>query len=158
MKKPFFSLVVLLLALPFFTSCDKNMVFDKFHHIDGESWAWDQPVNFLFQIDDTLSYNNIIITVRHSTDYPLSNLYMFVHLNGPSGQSVNDTINFMLARNNGKWIGVGIGNLREIAYLYRKNTLFPEPGEYELSLEQAMRLQEVPVSEIGVRVEKMNSK
>jgi gliding motility-associated lipoprotein GldH len=66
---------------------------------------------------------------------------------------MKDTIQFILAENSGKWIGNGIGNLREIAYLYRRSTRFPEPGEYMITLEQAMRLEEIPVSEVGVRVE-----
>ena len=83
---------------------------------------------------------------------------MFVHVEGPSGQTMTDTINFILAETSGKWIGKGVGNIREIGYLFKKNTLFPEAGDYKVSIEQAMRLPEVPVSDVGVRVERITHK
>lgn len=156
MKNYLFLAIVLWVPLIFFSSCDSSMVYDDFKHIDGGSWKWDDTVDFSFTMEDTVSMHNMLVRLRHSTDYPLSNLYMFVHLEGPSGQTKTDTINFMLAENSGKWIGKGVGNIREIGYLYKKNIRFPEPGEYKVSIEQAMRLPEVPVSEVGLRVEKNN--
>jgi gliding motility-associated lipoprotein GldH len=147
--------VALIIFLPlFFWSCDRALVYDEFIRINNGSWHWDDPAEFTFEVDDTTGFHNILIQLRHSTDYPLSNLYMFVHVQGPSGQEMTDTINFILAENSGKWIGSGIGNMRSIGYLYRKNTLFPQQGEYDITIEQAMRLPEVPVTEVGVRIEK----
>jgi gliding motility-associated lipoprotein GldH len=129
------------------------MVFDQYQRIENDRWSWEDSIDFLVPIQDTTSAHDILIQLRHTTDYPLSNLYMFVDIKGPSGQTMKDTINFILAENSGKWIGKGVGNLREIAYLYRKNTVFPDTGVYEITIEQAMRLPEVPISEIGVRIE-----
>lgn len=154
MRKPFSACTLFIFVSLFFGSCDRALVYDEFVRIDDHSWHWDEPAAFTFEIDDTVGFHDILIQLRHSTDYPLSNLYMFVHVQGPSGQEMTDTINFILAENSGKWIGNGIGNMRAIGYLYRKNTVFPQPGEYLVTIEQAMRLPEIPVSEIGVRVEK----
>jgi len=156
MKKAFFHFIFSLILIVFISSCDSKMVYDDFQRIEGAIWQWDDPVNFSFNMEDTTDIHNILIRLRHSTDYPLSNLYMFVNLEGPSGQTKTDTINFFLAENNGKWIGNGVGNIREIGYLFKKNIRFPEPGEYKVSIEQAMRLPEIPVSEVGLRVEKIN--
>ncbi len=149
--------VVLLIGLLFFSisSCDRGAVYDKFKHIEDAKWRWDEPVSFTVPVNDTTDLYNILIRLRHTTDYPLSNLYMFVDLEGPEGQEHRDTINFKLAENSGKWIGKGVGNIRELGYLYRANTRFPQPGAYTFSIEQAMRLSEVPVSEIGLRVERI---
>jgi len=146
-------LLTVILALP---SCDKNMVFHDFERIENGVWRWDEPVDFSFHMDDTTNLHNIQVHLRHSTEYPLSNLYMFVHITGPTGQEITDTINFILAENSGKWIGKGVGNIRAIGYLYRKNTAFPDTGSYSVSIEQAMRLPEVPVKEIGLRISKTN--
>lgn len=144
-----FWIILFLLSL----GCDRSMIYDHYQRIEQDRWGWDQEVDFRFNIQDTSASHNILIQVRHTTDYPLSNLYMFVDVEGPSGQSMKDTINFILAENNGKWIGKGVGNLREIAYLYKRNTIFPDTGEYGISIEQAMRLSEIPVSEVGLRIE-----
>ena len=145
--------LVLFLVLFVNVSCDHEMVFDEFYRIENGSWRWEDPAEFNFTVDDTASFNNILIMLRHSTDYPLSNLYMFVRISGPSGQKIVDTINFRLAEPDGKWLGTGVGNLREIGYLFRKNTRFPETGEYHVDIEQAMRLPEVPVRDVGFRIE-----
>ncbi len=148
--------VFLLTAIMALPSCDGNMVFHDFERIENGIWRWDDPVDFSFYMDDTTSLHDIQVQLRHSTEYPLSNLHMFVHITGPSGQAITDTINFILAENSGKWIGKGVGNIRAIGYLYRKNTVFPDTGYYHVSIEQAMRLPEVPVKEIGLRVSKAN--
>jgi gliding motility-associated lipoprotein GldH len=148
--------LIIFLAVLVYPSCDRNMVYDEFQRIEEGSWSWDDPVRFTFQMDDTVSLHDFQIQLRHSTEYPLSNLYMFVHIAGPSGQAMTDTINFILAEKSGEWIGKGVGNIREIGYLYRKNTVFPDTGSYKVFIEQAMRLPEVPVSEVGVRIRKSN--
>jgi gliding motility-associated lipoprotein GldH len=149
-------LVLLLIVMLLHVSCDKQMVFDEFHRIENGSWGWDEPVHFSFRMDDTVTLHDLQIQLRHTTDYPLSNLYMFVHVEGPSGRRMTDTIQFILAENSGKWVGKGVGNIREIGYLYRKNTVFPDTGSYAVTIEQAMRLPELPVSEVGLRIRKAN--
>lgn len=133
-------------------SCDKNMVYDTFLRTGDNTWEWDEPLDFRFTMEDTVQYHDILLQLRHTTDYPMSNIYMFVRVEGPSGQALTDTVNLVLAKKSGEWIGKGIGQVRTIAYMYRKNTIFPTPGEYRISLEQAMRSPELPVTEAGVRI------
>ncbi len=138
-------------------SCDRDQVYDSFSKIEDGNWGWDEPVIFEAGIDDTLQNHDILIQLRHTTSYPLSNLYMFVHVDGPSGQRMTDTINFILARKSGEWIGKGVGHLKEIGYLYKREARFPESGIYRFTIEQAMRLEEVPVTEVGLRIKPSNS-
>ena len=86
----------------------------------------------------------------------MSNLYMYVHVKGPGGQHYKDTVNMLLAEPDGRWIGKGTGKLRELRLLYRKQVVFSEPGEYTFSLEQAMRREKLPVTDIGLRIEHSN--
>lgn len=142
------------LTLPF--SCNNNIVYDKFISTGDEGWTWNNPCEFSVDINDTTNLNNLYIQIRHTVDYPMSNLYVFVDVKGPSGQSLSDTVNFILAEQNGKWLGKGIGKLRELRFLYRKNTVFKDPGEYTFILEQGMRNQNLPVTDVGIRIEKVN--
>lgn len=138
-----------------FVSCDRDVVADMYQHIDNSIWTWDDVRNFTFDIEDTTTQHDILIQLRHTTEYPMSNLFVFVGITGPSGQTLKDTINYILAEPSGEWIGKGTGHLRELRYMYRENTSFPEPGTYMISLEQAMRESRLPVSDIGVRIEKI---
>lgn len=136
-------------------SCDSEMVYDKYIPTEHGMWSWRDAMEFSADISDTVSLHNIYVQVRHTVEYPMSNLYMFVHVKSPSGQYLKDTINMVLAAPDGKWTGRGNGNIRELMFLYRKQSIFRSPGTYVFTLEQAMRDPELPVTDLGVRIEKV---
>jgi gliding motility-associated lipoprotein GldH len=146
------SIVLVLL----FTSCDRDMVYDQYMTTENGMWKWNDVGVFKVEMNDTVSLYNVYLQVRHTVDYPLSNLYMFVLVKGPSGQYLRDTVNMVLAEPDGSWIGRGTGKLRELRLLYRKQTRFTESGTYTFSLGQAMRKSELPVTNVGVRIERVN--
>ena len=137
-------------------SCDSGMVYDHYEHTEKGIWTWQNALEFKADISDTLSMHNIYLQVRHTVEYPLSNLYMFVHVKSPDGQHLTDTVNMVLAAPDGKWTGKGNGKIRELMLLYRKQTKFRIPGTYVITLEQAMRQAELPVTDLGVRIERIN--
>ena len=147
-----FILLLILLTV----SCDSNMVYDQFFQIEDGSWHWQDAREFKIDIADTLSTHNIFLHVRHTVEYPMSNLFMFVHVKGPTGQHLKDTVNFILANPDGSWTGKGSGNLRELRLLYRNQTKFGVSGTYTFTLEQGMRSPELPVTDLGIRVERIN--
>jgi len=149
------ALKILLLLLTLAVSCDQNVVYDEYVRTGGE-WGWTDAREFMVEVSDTVSLHNIYIQVRHTVEYPMSNLYMYVHVKGPTGQHTKDTINMILAQPNGEWTGRGTGNLRELQLLFRKNTRFRIPGTYVFTLEQAMRNPELPVTDLGIRIESSN--
>ena len=131
------------------------MVYDHYISTDKGMWKWNDVAVFEIDVSDTTSLSNIYLQVRHSTDYPMSNLYMFVNVKGPGGQFHRDTVNMILAAPDGQWNGRGTGQLRELLLLYRSQTRFGVSGIYTLSIEQAMRKEELPVTDIGLRVERI---
>jgi len=147
--------VILVLWLIFTASCDQNVVFDEYVPTGGQ-WGWRDAREFMVEMDDTLSLYNIYVQVRHTTEYPMSNLYMFVHVKGPDGQHRKDTVNMILAEPSGEWTGRGTGHLRELQLLFRNQVQFRIPGAYVFTLEQAMRHPELPVTDLGIRVERSN--
>ena len=136
-------------------SCDPGMVYDQFWRIENGRWTWEDKKHFEVEVNDTISMCNIYLQVRHTVEYPLSNLYMFIRVTGPGGQYMTDTVNFLLASTDGTWIGSGIGKYRELRFLYRENTIFSQQGTYIFTLEQGMRNPELPVTDVGVRIERL---
>ncbi|MCD4665822.1 MAG: gliding motility lipoprotein GldH, partial [Bacteroidales bacterium] len=56
----------------------------------------------------------------------------------------------------GRWIGKGIGKIKENRILINRGVVFPIDGLYEINLEQAMREAELKgIADIGIRIEKM---
>jgi gliding motility-associated lipoprotein GldH len=147
--------VTLMLLLILLVSCDKGMVYDEYVGTNG-GWRWQDAREFKVDLSDTLSLHNIYVQVRHTVEYPMSNLYLFVHVKGPKGQVRKDTVNMILAEPSGEWTGRGSGKLRELQLLYRKQTQFRIPGTYVFTLEQAMRNPELPVTDLGIRIERIN--
>ena len=148
--------VCFLLANIFlFTSCDRNRVYEKNISIPGAAWAIDFVPRFTFRIKDTAVFYNFYINLRNNTDYPYRNLYLFVNSYLPDGSSARDTIEMLLANRDGRWLGKGIGKIKESRYLLKQELLFPLRGEYRIEIEQAMRNDTLKgIEDVGIRIEK----
>lgn len=134
-------------------ACDPGMVYDHFEKTPGGNWNWNEPLTFSVDMQDKDKSFNIYLSVRHTRDYPKSNLYVFLDVTSPAGATLRDTIEFTLAEPSGKWTGHGFGSTVVVRKLYRQQTHFPNPGTYTFRIEQAMRLEEVPVTDVGLRIE-----
>ncbi|HYW95062.1 MAG TPA: gliding motility lipoprotein GldH [Bacteroidales bacterium] len=135
-------------------SCDPNMVYDHFEKTNDGQWSWDDVKTFKVDMTDTITAYNIYIDIRHTRAYPKSNLYVFLNILSPAGAEVRDTVGIDIADERGRWMGSGFGNVKLIRRLYRRDVRFAVPGTYTFTLEQAMRLKEVPVTDVGIRIEK----
>ncbi len=150
------SLVYSLLAgMLLLASCDRNRVYEKNIHIPGAAWSMDFVPAFTFRIKDSTVFYNFYINLRNNTDYPYSNLFLFVNSYLPDGSSARDTIEMMLANRDGRWLGKGIGKIKESRYLLKQDLLFPLRGEYRIEIEQAMRNDTLTgIEDVGIRIEK----
>lgn len=139
----------------FFISCDSSRVFDNTSRIKDSAWKRQEPVSFDFSIKDTTALYNVYIQVRNTTDYAFSNLYLFLTTKDAAGQFSKDTIECVLADPDGKWLGKGLGKLKENRILIKKDMRWQIPGSYHIQIEQAMRKEILEgISDIGLRIEK----
>lgn len=145
-----------LFPLSVLFSCDPGMVYHQFRDVEDERWDWEDAKKFPVEISDTTHMHNIYLQIRHTVDYPLRNLYMFVQVEGPAGQRLTDTVNMIIAEPDGTWKGKGVGKLKELQILYRKGTIFGDTGRYTFTLEQGMRTPALPVTNVGLRIERIN--
>jgi gliding motility-associated lipoprotein GldH len=152
MRKIIFILAGISLLL---LSCDPRRVFDDTKTLPDNLWDRTNKVTFQVPISDTVSPNNMFINVRNSEGYPYSNLQLFVHTKFPDGHLHTDTLECQLADANGKWLGDGLGDLYDNQILFKRNFRFRQSGTYTFELEQAMRLEKLPlIMDIGIRIEK----
>ncbi|MDB2361899.1 MAG: gliding motility lipoprotein GldH [Flavobacteriales bacterium] len=151
-------LYILLIAV-LLGSCDSNRLYEKNISIDNDMWSLEQMPNFEFENTDTISEVNLILNIRHSSIYPFSNLWVFIHILSPSGATQVDTLETTLSQKDGKWLGDGLGDIWDLQVLFKKVRL-NESGTYSFKIEQAMRhgnlskIEQLPgVMEIGLRIE-----
>lgn len=138
--------------------CTGHVAFQENAQVPDGTWDRSWKPQFTFEVDDTLAERNIFLDIRHTGDYPFSNLYLFTTLNGPDGHLFTDTVECTLADPTGRWYGKGTGFIFSDRFqahvLYRMNNRFPRRGRYMFTLEQAMRTTELPgVIDVGISIE-----
>ncbi len=139
----------------FMTSCGSKAVFDQSLAVDQQGWSSRKMAHFEVPIKDTLSTYSFFLNVRHLEDYRYSNLYIFLHTRFPNGTATHDTIECVLAKPDGEWLGKSSGTLRENKILLNGALRFPVAGTYRFDIEQAMRQQELEgIHDIGLRIVK----
>lgn len=155
----------LLLALiaAVLTGCSEPPVFQADVPIADGAWDRAYKPSFTFLVQDSVSKHDVYIDVRHTGDYPYSDLFLFVDLQGPGGRAIRDTVECLLADPTGKWYGKGQGFIFADRYqahvLYKLGDRFPAGGEYTITLEQAMRTATLPgVLDVGVSVTRSKRK
>ncbi len=136
-------------------SCYRNSVFDHYVKIQNNTWNNKNIIHFDVNIADTVNAHNIYINIRNRSQYPYSNIFLFITTYAPNGEFARDTFEITLADNRGRWLGKGIGNVWSLQVPYLKNIKFPYRGIYMFDIEQAMWEKNLThITDVGLRVEK----
>ena len=145
-------IVFLLLGL---ASCGKDVILDEYKNIPGYGWEQKNKAVFEFESTDTTHYTNFAINLRISGDYPFSNMYVVSHLIGPDSSVHSQRTNLILAADDGKWLGRGMGDMLSYQIPIMENKALRIPGKYIIELEQYMRMDTLPaVKDVGIKVTK----
>ena len=143
------------------TSCDSNRVFDEYKTISN-SWQKDSVVEFNITPPDTIKQYNLFLNVRNTSDYKYSNLFLIVEMNFPNGKVLKDTLEYIMAKPNGEFLGMGFSDLKENKLWYKEGFVFEESGDYKINIQHAMRengnikgLETLEgITDVGFRIEK----
>jgi len=148
--------IIAALLVLFNPGCGRDAFYEDFKETADETWSIDDAKEFTVNIDNnSLSYR-LIFTIRNTTDYPYSNLYLFFTTIDPNNIATRDTIECLLADRSGRWLGRGIGKIRESRFLIREQFIFADTGNYRFILEQAMRDEQLRgITDIGLRLEQI---
>lgn len=143
----------LLFVMLLFSSCSESSETVEMKDLDG-NWNKKAEQKFSLNISDAQAPKNIIFVVRNNNDYPYSNLRLITKISSGKNIIETDTLNYVLAKPNGEWLGSGFGDTKEILFQYKLNYKFPKNGEYSLGIIQAMRTDNLKgIEDIGVKLE-----
>lgn len=118
-------------------------------------WNRKNKISFFVNVIDTVTPHNFYINVRNASDYPFSNLFLFMETRYPQSTYSKDTLECVLADVSGKWLGDGSGDIWDNQILFKRNFKFKRKGLHVFTLEQAMRLENLPqILDVGIRIEK----
>lgn len=156
-----FAIMALMLV-----SCNSNALFDEYKPLIGNVFDKDNPVEFAFIIQDTITPKAMFIQLRNNNNYAYSNLYLITKLQYPSGKQEIDTVQYAMADRIGNFLGSGLSSIKENKLCYQENCapkVFNEKGEYTFQINQAMRkvgevegIQKLEgITDIGLKIEKL---
>ncbi len=155
-------IAILLLSLTaLMTSCGTSPYYQKQAGIPGAAWSHDFQPEFELEIPDSSHQYITYIIVRHGADYPFSNLWLEMSVQGPDEAVFEEgrRLEVPLADVTGKWLANGLSGIWEHRIpIYRGAAPdYSHPGTYKIKLKQIMRQDPLPaVINIGIRVERIN--
>jgi gliding motility-associated lipoprotein GldH len=157
-------LLYILVSFFFVGSCDSKRVFDKYKSVPN-NWHKDSIIGFTVNVPDSTEAYNLFVNLRNSSDYKYSNLFLIVETNFPNGKGIKDTLEYIMTRPNGEFLGTGFSDIKENKFWYKEGVVFEESGEYQVNIQHAMRKNgsvkgvEIleGITEIGFRIEKGQS-
>ena len=152
MKKRISQIILGVLFLISFIACDSDVIYSEYQSVDDNVWSYDDPKTFTFEMKEDTVPVKIYINLRTTTDYPYSNIFMYLYSDFPNGYSDKDTLEFFLAKPNGEWLGEVSGTVIENTALITKGYLTTK-GNYTFKLEQAMYEDSLPeILDLGITV------
>jgi gliding motility-associated lipoprotein GldH len=138
-------------------SCRESAVYKDFRSIKSEAWCINDTVCFQVNIPQENAYD-IQLSVRHTTDYEMANLWCFVHIVDTANVVYSDTVNMRLAEADGRWLGDGYA-IKTIKHPINKQHLRLKSGIHTITIEQGMRIDCLKgIRDIGVSVEDVSMK
>ena len=144
-------------AFLFFVSCDRSKVFDLYLEVDSHGWQATDTIDFEFEIDSQENiYYNTLISLRHNNDYSYANIFFFVDVEYPNGLHRTDTLQYILAAPDGKWLGSGVGEIKYNLLKFKENETM-QSGLYKYKIVHGMRDDLlIGIEDIGLRIERSN--
>ncbi len=151
--------ILLSVLLPVLcTSCLKNKVYEKNYSIENMQWLRNDTLSFEVEVTDTISSYNLLINVRHRTDYAFSNLWIDLTTIFPSDTSGNLQVQLKLGDNEeGRWRGDCMTDICDAQISIIEGLRLHEKGKYRFLLHHNMRSNPLDgIMSIGLRLEKQD--
>ena len=132
-------IIFVFLSLFLLVCCNTNTE-SSYSVFEEDSWHADSIITLSHSVVDTITKQNLYLKIRHTTDFEYQNIFLFVDF-----QEKRDTIEVTLSEKNGKWLGSGFGDIKEVEYCFAKEIIFNSKKTSNITVEQAMRYGDQPV-------------
>ena len=157
-------LILAFIILTSTLSCTNNTIYNQYQAIENSEWHKDSIINFKINSTDTISKNNLYVTLRNNKDYEFSNLFLIVGIKFPNNYQIVDTLEYEMTTPEGRFLGNGMTDVKENKLEYKTNVTFSLMGDYDISVQQAMRrTRDIDglnalngITDVGLQIEKLN--
>jgi gliding motility-associated lipoprotein GldH len=146
--------VLIALTVILFFGCkpSENIVYEDFEKVNAKAWNWKEGKKFEFEIVEDQHVYSLFSSLRITSAYKYSNIWILYTLKGPNNYVKKDQIQLILSDDIGKWRGQGVSNLISFREPFLLNQKLPK-GKYSIEFWQNMR-DENPseINNIGLQV------
>lgn len=145
--------VLCLGLLVVLASCGDQPHFEKVFSFEDKVWSQDVKPTYEVNITDITKEYNFTLSLRTTTDYKYSNLWVFMRTDAPDGSSAREPFEILITDPNGAWVGNKTGSIVEVPLYFKKRKL-PLAGTYKFTLEQGITSSEIDeVLDLGLKVD-----
>lgn len=147
-------LSLILVSIILLTSCGDKAYFDEAYSFEDNTWSATDTAHFEIAVEDTIQPFNFIMSLRTTTQYEYSNIWVYVISEAPDGTRSKVAQRIPLARPDGSWIGRVSGSIVESRLRFDSKP-FPMKGKYSFDIVNATQQDHIEeVLDISLRVEK----
>jgi len=154
-RKKTFSAVALGISclLCSLVGCTDLAILNQHASISNRKWYYNEQPKFSVNVSDNSVKYDMYISLRHSSGYRFSNIFLLLKETSPTDSQKNYRVELKLAELDGRWLGKGSGNLYSHEIRVSKDYLYPDTGIYTYQLEQNMRVNPLlEVVDVGIRI------
>lgn len=151
------NVLLTIIGIFLFSSCGNNRVYNKYIDIKDHVWHKDSALTFSFYAEDTVNHYNVLLNIRHNSEFKHQNLWLFTSSQDPEGNIAKDTLECYLYDNIGRPLGQDYFYLYEMPLIYMSEIKFHKQGEYTFEIYQAMRDSLLTgIESLGLTIEKVD--
>jgi gliding motility-associated lipoprotein GldH len=130
-------IIAFVVGVFLFTACSNLPTYEKAYTFKDKVWKQNVKPVFVVDIQDTSKAYNFTLTLRTTTDYKYSNLWVYLNTKTPKKQTGREAFEIKTTYPDGTWIGTKTGTIVEHTLNFNKRKL-PEKGNYVFILEQGI--------------------
>jgi gliding motility-associated lipoprotein GldH len=135
------------------SSCGKSSLCDKKYDMLQQNWAYQDTLNFAFEVKDTMALYDIVLNVNHLSDYAYRNIYTKIYTQFPDNQRIQQVLSLDVSEPNGKSMGQCSSGKCSVEIALQPDAFFTKTGKYQITLAQFMRSDSLKgIEKIGLRV------
>ena len=145
-------IVFVLFCLVFLFSCESVPTYEKSFVFEKNEWKQDVKPSFIVDIKDPSKEYDFVLTLRTTTEYKYSNLWVYMNTKTPNGEKAREPFELKITNPDGSWIGKKTGTIVENSLNFKRRKL-PLKGKYTFILEQGITESKIDqVLDIGLVV------
>ena len=134
-------------------SCGEAPFYDKAYSFEDREWAQDVKPSYEVDIEDFNKEYDFTLSLRTSTDYSYSNLWVFMKTITPDGATAREPFEIKITKTDGSWVGEKSGSIVTTKLYFKKRKL-PMKGKYKFIIEQGITQSKVgEVHDLTLQVE-----